>query len=105
MGRAVSSAQGTQIDLIAWADELETERTRVREANDARAERRGYLVFAIDPRLSPEEPAYREVYATEAKTPNQAAAKVRPLASGRRLRTYLATGRYREELADARWVA
>ncbi len=47
---------------------------------------------------------YREVYATEAKTPGEAAAKVRPLAGGRRLRTFLATGTYRDELADARWI-
>ena len=40
-----------------------------------------------------------------AKTPNQAMAKVKPIAEGRRLRAYLATGRYRDELADARWVA
>jgi len=31
--------------------------------------------------------------------------KVKPIAEGRRLRAYLATGRYRDELADARWVA
>jgi hypothetical protein len=45
------------------------------------------------------------VFATEAKTPREAAAKIRPLAAGRRLRTYLATGTYRDELAEARWVA
>lgn len=95
----------TQIDLFAWARELEEERERVAEANAERASRRGYLVFATDPRVSPEESGYREVYATEAKTPNQAIAKVRPLAEGRRFRAYLATGTYRDELADARWVA
>ena len=94
-----------QIDLFAWARELEEERDRVAEANADRASRRGFLVFATDPDVSPDAPEYREVYATEAKTPNQAMAKVRPLAEGRRLRAYLATGRYREELADARWVA
>lgn len=105
MAHAVSTDQGTQIDLIAWAEELETERERVREANEQRASRRGFIVFATDPERSPEEPGYREVFATEAKTPNEAVKKVRPLASGRRLRSYLATGTYREELADARWVA
>jgi len=30
---------------------------------------------------------------------------VKPLAEGRRCRAYLATGTYRDELADARWVA
>lgn len=38
-------------------------------------------------------------------TPGEATAKIRPLAEGRRLRTYLATGTYRDELAEARWVA
>lgn len=95
----------TQIDLFAWARELEQERQRVEETNAERAARRGYLVFATDPSVSPEEVGYRKVYATEAKTPNQAIAKVRPLAEGRRFRAYLATGTYRDELADARWVA
>lgn len=95
----------TQIDLFAWARELEQERERVAEANTERASRRGYLVFATDPAISPEASGYREVYATEARTPSQAMAKVKPIADGRRLRAYLATGRYRDELADARWVA
>jgi len=34
-----------------------------------------------------------------------AIAKVRPLAGGRRFRAYLATGTYRDELAEAHWVA
>lgn len=101
----MTSQQGTQIDLLAWARELDAERERVREANEERAARRGFLVFATDPSRVPGEPGYREVYATEASTPGEATKKVRPLVSGRRLRTYLATGTYREELADARWVA
>lgn len=95
----------TQIDLFAWARELEQERERVAHVNAERAKGRGYLVFATDPSISPEESGYREVYATEAKTPNQAMAKVRPITTGRRLSAYLATGRYRDELAEARWVA
>ncbi len=102
----MTPAVGThQIDLFTWARDLERENARIAEINKERARRRGYLVFATDPTVSPEEPGYREVYATEARTPNQAAAKVRPLTSGRRLHTYLATGKYRDELADARWVA
>jgi len=95
----------TQIDLYAWARELEQEGERVADINAERASQRGYLVFATDPDISPDESGYREVYATEAKTPNQAIGKVKPIAEGRRLRAYLATGRYRDELADARWVA
>jgi hypothetical protein len=101
----MTTEQGTQIDLVAWAQELEEERERLEDANRQRAARRGYLVFATDPDRAPDEPGYREVFATEAKTPGEATAKVRPLAEGRRLRTYLATGTYKDELADARWVA
>ena len=49
-------------------------------ANAERASRRGYLVFATDPSVHPDDPGYREVYATEAKTPAQAVRKVRALA-------------------------
>lgn len=100
-----TSSQDTQTDLFAWAREREEERGRVGAVNAERAEQRGYIVFATDPTLAPEEPGYRDVYATEARTPAKAVAKVRPLADGRRLRAYLATGSYRDELADARWVA
>jgi hypothetical protein len=105
MSRPTTTDQGTQIDLAAWAQELEEERHRLEAANERRAARRGYLVFATDPERGPDEPGYREVFATEAKTPGEATAKVRPLAEGRRLRTFLATGTYKDELADARWVA
>jgi hypothetical protein len=84
---------------------LETDTRRIAEINAARARHRGYLVFASDPSFPPDHPGYRVVYATEARTPSQAAAKIRPLASGRRLHVYLATGTYKHELADARWVA
>jgi hypothetical protein len=69
----------TQIDLFAWARELEQEKERIAKVNDERARRRGYLVFATDPAVSPEDPNYCEIYATEARTPNQAAGKIRPL--------------------------
>jgi len=95
----------TQIDLFAWAEELEHEQTRIAEANRTRSERRGFLVFATDPDVSPDSPDYRRVYATEEKTPARAIRKIRPLVPGRRLRAYLATGQYRHELANARWVS
>jgi hypothetical protein len=97
--------QGEQIDLAAWAKELEAERARVASVNERRARRRGFLVFATDPSADPDAPDYRTVYATEADTPAKAVAKVRPLAEGRRLRAYLATGHYSDQLAEARWVA
>ena len=105
MARTATSKTTEQIDLFAWADDLEAERERIAEINEERAARRGYLVFATDPEISPDESGYREVYATEARTPNQAMNKVREIVGTRRLRAYLATGRYREELAEARWVA
>jgi hypothetical protein len=43
---------------------------------------RGYLVFATDPSKGVDSAEYQQVYATEARTPNQAIAKVRPLAGG-----------------------
>jgi len=101
----MSDQQGQQTDLVAWAKELEAERERVATVNEARARLRGFLVFATDPSVDPDAPEYRHVYATEADTPAKAVAKVRPLARGRRLRAYLATGHYSDQLADARWVA
>ncbi len=101
----MAPATDTQIDLFAWARELEQENERITKTNQERARRRGYLVFATDPNISPEDPGYCEVYATEARTPNQAAAKIRHLTASRRLHAYLATGKYKHELADARWVA
>lgn len=95
----------TQMDLFTWADDLEREHRRIEKTNRARADRRGFLVFATDPNVGPDSPDYRRVYATEERTPARAIRKVRPLASGRRLRAYLATGQYRQELANARWVA
>jgi hypothetical protein len=66
---------------------------------------RGYLVFATDPSHGVDSAEYQHVYDTEARTPTQVIAKVRPLAEGRRLRAFPTTGKYRDELADARLVA
>lgn len=98
-------ATDTQIDLFAWARDLERENKRIAKVNEERARRRGYLVFATDPAKDVDSADYQQVYATEARTPNQAIAKIRPLAEGRRLRAFLTTGKYRDELAEARWVA
>ncbi len=104
MSPSRSTIQGEQIDLSTWALELQEERERVAEVNERRAASRGFLVFATDPERAPDEEGYRKVYATEARTAGEATAKIRPLAEGRRLRTYLATGVYKDELADAQWV-
>jgi hypothetical protein len=92
-------------DLSGSTRDLEHEARRIAEVNEQRAQSRGYLVFAADPSRPVDSAGYQQVYATEARTPSQAIAKVRPLAEGRRLRVSLATGTYRDELADARWVA
>lgn len=104
MSKRQAAAPG-QVDLFAWAQECEREHERVAEVNSERANRRGYVVFATDPDRDPDDPGYREVYATEARTPAAASARVRPLAAGRRLRAYLATGSFGGELATARWVS
>jgi hypothetical protein len=101
----MTPATGTQTDLFAWAHDLERENRRIAKINEERARRRGYLVFATDPSKAVDSAEYQQVFATEARTPNQAIAKVRPLADGRRLQAFLTTGKYRDELADARWVA
>ena len=61
-------------------------------------------MFATDPSKDVDSADYQLVFATEARTPNQAIAKVRPLVEGRRIRAFLTTGKYRHKLADARWV-
>jgi hypothetical protein len=94
----------SQPDLFQWAAELKQEEERVRVVNEERAARRGFVVFATDPTLDPDSPAYRQVYATEAGSPAQAIAKIRPLTGDRRLRAYLATGTYSDQLANAHWV-
>jgi hypothetical protein len=101
----MTTVTGTQSDLFAWAKDLERENTRVAEINAQRVRNRGYLVFATDPSKGVDSAEYQQVYATVAHTPNQAIAKVRPLGEGRRLRAFLTTGKYRDELADTHWVA
>jgi hypothetical protein len=78
--------------------------TRIAEINAQRVRNRGYLVFATDPSKGVDSTEYQQIYATEARTPNQAIAKVRPLAAGCRLLAFLSTGKYREEVVEARWV-
>lgn len=101
----MTPANTEQMNLLQWAEDLEAEREHVASVNEDRRTRRGFIVFATDPNVGTDSPEYRQVYATEAKTAGQATAKVRPLAEGKRLRAYLATGTYKHELADAQWVA
>lgn len=100
----MTTATDTQIDPAAWAQDLEQENKRIAEINTEPVRNRGYLVFATDPSHGVNSAEYQHVYATEARTSNQAIAKVRPLADGRRLQAFLTPGKYRDELAVARWV-
>ena len=103
--RGIPSGQDTKIDVTPTDPELEEERDRLERATRGEPRAVGYLVFATDPERAPEEPGYRKGVRDRGETPAEVAAKVRPLAEGRRLRTYLATGMFTDELADARWVA
>ena len=76
----MTTVTDTQSDLFAWAKDLERENKRIAEINAQRVRNRGYLVFATDPSKGVDSAEYQQVYATEARTPNQAIAKVRPLA-------------------------
>ena len=103
----MTTATGTQSDLFAWAQDLERENKRIAEINAVRVRNRGYLVFVVfatDASKDIDSAEYQHVYATEARTPNQAIAKVRPLTEGRRVGAFLSTGKYRGEVVDARWV-
>jgi hypothetical protein len=93
------------MNLLQWAEDLEADRQEMAAVNERRRARRGFIVIATDPTVSTDSPEYRRVYETEAETAGKATAKVRPLAEGKRLRAYLATGTYKHELAEARWVA
>jgi len=64
----MAAATDTQIDLFAWARDLERENNRIAEINEERARRRGYLVFATDPSKDVDSADYQLVFATEART-------------------------------------
>ena len=90
-----------QLDLVDYATAMENERAE----REAKARRRAFVVFATDPEKAGQED-YKLVFACEAATPAEAARKVRPVAGDeRRVSAYLASGRYKDELSHARWVA
>jgi len=93
-----------QLDLADYVHDLEEER-RKRKRRLERRERRSWVVFATDPEKVGE-PDYKLTFATEARTKAEAERKVRRVVEeGRRLTAYLASGKYGEQLPDARWVA
>lgn len=90
-----------QLDLVDYVASLADEKAE----REAKARRRAFVVFATDPDRAGRED-YKLVFACEASTPAEAARKVRPIAGKtRRVSAYLASGRYKDELAHARWVA
>src|SRR5262249_28738421 len=92
-----------QLNLADYVHDLEAERRKRRPKGDR--DNRAYIVFATDPERVGEED-YKLVFATEARTEAEAQAKVRPLVgSNRRVAAYLASGKYGEQLPEARWVA
>jgi hypothetical protein len=61
--------------------------------------------FATDPERAGE-PDYKLTFATEARTQAEAERKVRRVSGERRrVAAYLASGKYKDELPEARWVA
>jgi hypothetical protein len=92
-----------QLDLADYVHDLEAERRKRRPKGHR--DNRAFIVFATDPERVGEED-YKLVFATEARTEAEAQAKVRLLiGSERRVVAYLASGKYGEQLPEARWVA
>lgn len=97
----MSERDPQQLDLAEYAAALADEQAE----REAKARRRAFVVFATDPEKAGQDD-YKLVFACEASTPAEAARKVRPLAGkARRVSAYLASGRYKDELPHARWVA
>jgi hypothetical protein len=94
-----------QLNLADYVQALEEERQTAEQVNTERRKRRSFIVFATDPERVGEED-YKLVFACEAQTQAEAERKVRRLTGeGRRLAAYLASGKYGDQLPEARWVA
>jgi hypothetical protein len=99
------SSPDNQLDLAHYAEELKDERQSVERENKQRRSRRAFVVFATDPERAGKDD-YKLVFACEAKTQAQAEAKVRrEVGEERRIAAYLASGKYKDQLPEARWVA
>jgi hypothetical protein len=94
-----------QLDLADYAEALEEERQSVERENKKRRGRRAFVVFVTDPERAGKDD-YKLVFACEARTQAQAEAKVRrEVGNERRIAAYLASGKYKGQLPEARWVA
>jgi len=98
----VSAAE--QLNLGDYANELAEERSRVEDMNRDRRKRRAFIVFATDPdRVGQDD--YKLIFACEARSAADAAAKVRArVGEERRVVAYLASGKYHDLLPQAKWV-
>jgi hypothetical protein len=95
--------ENRQLNLVDYVHDLEAERRKRRPKS--RRDNRAYIVFATDPERVGQDD-YKLVFATEARTEAEAQAKVRPLVgTERRVVAYLASGKYGEQLPEARWLA
>ena len=93
------------ISVADFAAELEKKRRKADRDNQNRRDRRAFIVFATDPEKVGADD-YRLTFACEAKTQAEAERKVRHLTGEqRRVAAYLASGKYKNELPEARWVA
>jgi hypothetical protein len=94
-----------QLNLADYIEAVEEDRQAVAQENKRRRGRRAFLVFATDPDRAGQDD-YKLVFACEAKTQAQAEAKVRrEVGRERRIAAYLASGKYKDQLPEARWVA
>jgi hypothetical protein len=92
-----------QLNLADYVHDLDEERRKRRKVGSS--ERRTYVVFATDPDKVGE-PDYKLTFATDARTEAEAEKKVRAVAGdGRRIAVYRASGKYGQQLPEARWVA
>jgi hypothetical protein len=94
-----------QLNLADFAAELEKKRQRTEGQDRRHRDRRAFIVFATDPEKVGSDD-YKLTFACEAKTQAEAERKVRRLTGEqRRVAAYLASGKYKDELPEARWVA
>jgi len=94
-------SDGQQLNLVDYVAEREAEAKAERD----RRRRRAFIVFATDPERAGQDD-YKLTFATEAVSQSEAENKVRSLIGRRRrLAAYLASGKYKTELHEARWVA
>ncbi len=93
-----------QLNLADYVHDLAEER-RKRKKKPTSRERRAFIIFATDPdRVG--EPDYKLTFATDARTKAEAERKVRRVVDDhRRVAAYLASGKYGQQLPEARWVA